>query len=170
MPWEFVNCICFSFSFSRSQRAVSRVSTNADRRPVLRVLAVLERSALPDVLSSEQPGSRTQKVAPDGRALRTGLSFPSWCISKPKVLIFLSRLRPELGLLVKLRLIRVRADEGARERTRTFEIRLVPAAAWRDISVKRAERHVIIYHIVHQPAPWDNVNSVSYLSTWVKQD
>ncbi len=33
------------------------------------------------------------------------------------------------GLLVKSRLIRIRADEGARERTRTLKIELVLAAA-----------------------------------------
>jgi hypothetical protein len=49
-------------------------------------------------------------------------------------------------LLVKLRLIRIRADEEARERTRTFEIRRVPAAAGRDIPVKRGDRHAMIYH------------------------
>jgi hypothetical protein len=70
-----------------------------------------------------------------------------------------------LELLVKLRFIRIRADEGARERTRTFEIRLVPAAAWRDIPIKRADRHAIIYHVMHQQAPWDNADSASYLIT-----
>jgi hypothetical protein len=48
------------------------------------------------------------------------------------------------GLLVKSRLIRIRADEGARERTRTFEIELVLDAAGRDIPIKRADRHAII--------------------------
>jgi hypothetical protein len=67
-----------------------------------------------------------------------------------------------LGLLGKLRLIRIRADEGAHERTRTFEIRLVPAAALRDIPIKRADRHAMIYHIRHQQAPWDNADSGSY--------
>jgi hypothetical protein len=28
----------------------------------------------------------------------------------------------------------------------------------------------MIYHIMHQQAPWDNVDSVSYLSAQVKQD
>jgi hypothetical protein len=37
------------------------------------------------------------------------------------------------GLLVKSRLIRIRADEGARERTRSFKKELVLAAAGRDI-------------------------------------
>jgi hypothetical protein len=41
------------------------------------------------------------------------------------------------GLLFKSRLIRIRADEGARERTRSFEIELVLAAAGRDIPIKR---------------------------------
>jgi hypothetical protein len=70
-----------------------------------------------------------------------------------------------LGLLVKLRLMRIGADEGARERTRTFEIRLVPAATGRDIPIKRADRHAIIYHVMHQRAPWDNAGSGSYLIT-----
>jgi hypothetical protein len=39
------------------------------------------------------------------------------------------------GLLVKSRLIRIRADEGAGERTRTFKIELVLAAAGRDIPI-----------------------------------
>jgi hypothetical protein len=69
------------------------------------------------------------------------------------------------GLLVKSRLIRIRADEGARERTRTFEIRLVPAAAGRDIPIKRADLHAIIYHVMPQQAPWDNADSGSYLFT-----
>ncbi len=43
------------------------------------------------------------------------------------------------GLLVKSRLIRIRAYEGARERTRSFEIELVLAAAGRDIPIKRAK-------------------------------
>jgi hypothetical protein len=47
------------------------------------------------------------------------------------------------GLLVKSRLIRISADEGAHERTRTFEIELVLAAAGRDIPIKRADRHPI---------------------------
>ncbi len=40
------------------------------------------------------------------------------------------------GLLVKSPLIRIGAGEGARERTRTFEIELVLAAAGRDIPLK----------------------------------
>jgi hypothetical protein len=38
------------------------------------------------------------------------------------------------GLLVKSRLIRIRADEGALKRTRSFEIELVLAAAGREIT------------------------------------
>ncbi len=64
----------------------------------------------------------------------------------------------------------IRADEGARECTRTFEIRLVPAAAGRDIPIKRADRHAIIYYVMHQQAPWDNADSVSFLSSLVKQN
>jgi hypothetical protein len=41
------------------------------------------------------------------------------------------------GLLVKSRSIRIRADEGARERTRSFEIELLLAAAGLDIPTKR---------------------------------
>jgi hypothetical protein len=67
-----------------------------------------------------------------------------------------STAKARLALLVKLRLIRIRTDEGARERTRTFETRLVPAAEGRDIPIKRADRHARIYHIMHQQAPWDN--------------
>jgi hypothetical protein len=70
-----------------------------------------------------------------------------------------------LGLLVKLRLIRIRADDGARERTRTFEIRLVPAVAGMTFPIKRADQHAIIYHIMHQQTPWDNADSASYLIT-----
>jgi hypothetical protein len=69
------------------------------------------------------------------------------------------------GLLVKSRLIRIRADEGARERTRTFEIELVLAAAGRDILIKRADRHAINYHVMHEQARWDNADSGSYLIT-----
>ncbi len=49
------------------------------------------------------------------------------------------------GLLVKSRLIRIRADEGAREHTRSFERELVLAAVGRDIPIKRADPHAIIY-------------------------
>jgi hypothetical protein len=58
------------------------------------------------------------------------------------------------GLLVKSRLIRIIADEGARERTRTrtFEIELLLAAAERDIPIKRADRHAINYYVMHQQA------------------
>jgi hypothetical protein len=68
-------------------------------------------------------------------------------------------------LLVKSRLIRIRADEGARKRTRTYEVELVLAAAGRDIPIKRAERHAINYYVMHQQTPWDNVVSRSYLIT-----
>jgi hypothetical protein len=71
----------------------------------------------------------------------------------------------ESGLLVKSRLIRIWADEGARERTRTFEIELVLAAAGRDIPINRADRHAIIYYVMHQQARWDNADSGSYLIT-----
>jgi hypothetical protein len=53
------------------------------------------------------------------------------------------------GLLVKSRLTRIRADEGARKRARTFEIELVLAAAERDIPIKRADRHAIIYYVMY---------------------
>jgi hypothetical protein len=46
----------------------------------------------------------------------------------------------------------------------------VRAAAERDIPIKRADWHAIIYHIMHQQAPWDNTDSGSYLITQVKQD
>jgi hypothetical protein len=69
------------------------------------------------------------------------------------------------GLLVKSRLIRIRADEGARERTRKFEIELVLAAMGRDIPIKRADRHAINYHVMHKQARWDNAGSGSYLIT-----
>jgi hypothetical protein len=46
----------------------------------------------------------------------------------------------------------------------------VPAAAGRDILIKRADRHAMIYRIVHQQAPWDNADPVSYLITQVKQN
>jgi hypothetical protein len=46
-------------------------------------------------------------------------------------------------------LIKIRADERAHKRTKTFEKRLVPAAAGRDIiPLKRPERHAIIYHVM----------------------
>ncbi len=72
-----------------------------------------------------------------------------------------------LGLLVKSRFNRIRADDGVRKRTRTFEIPLIvlAAAAGRDIPIKRADRHAIIYYVMHHQAWWDNVNSVSYLIT-----
>jgi hypothetical protein len=69
------------------------------------------------------------------------------------------------GLLVKSRLIRIRADEGARERTRSFEIELVLAAAGRDIPIKRADRHAIIYYVMHKQARWGNADAGSYLIT-----
>jgi hypothetical protein len=69
------------------------------------------------------------------------------------------------GLLVKSRLIRIRADEGPRERTRTFEIELALAAAGRDIPMKRADRHSIIYYVMHQQARWVNADSGSFLFT-----
>jgi hypothetical protein len=77
-----------------------------------------------------------------------------------------------LGLLVKLRLLEseLTGSSRSRERTRTFKIRLVPAAAGRDIPIKRADRHAIIYHIMHQQAPRDNADSGFYLITQVKQD
>ncbi len=56
------------------------------------------------------------------------------------------------GLLVKSCSIRIRADEGARERTRTFEVELVLAAAGRDIPIKRADRHPIDYYVMHKQA------------------
>jgi hypothetical protein len=76
------------------------------------------------------------------------LNYLTAIFLKPKGLIFLARPRPDWGLLVKFRLIRIRADEGARERTRTFEIRLVPATAGRDISHKtrRSARHDLSHH------------------------
>jgi hypothetical protein len=69
------------------------------------------------------------------------------------------------GLLVKSRLIRIRAAEGARERTRKFEIELVLAGAGRDITIKRADRHAIIYYVMHKQARWDNADAGSYLIT-----
>jgi hypothetical protein len=53
-----------------------------------------------------------------------------------------------LRLLVKLRFIRIRADEKARECTRTSEIWLVPAAAGRDVPIVvscLAALHIIVY-------------------------
>jgi hypothetical protein len=69
------------------------------------------------------------------------------------------------GLLVKSRLIRIRADEGTLKRTRTFEIELVLAAARRDIPIKRADRHAIYYYVMHKQARWGNAESGSYLIT-----
>jgi hypothetical protein len=46
----------------------------------------------------------------------------------------------------------------------------VPAAAGRDIPIKRADKQAIIHHITRQQAPWDNAESGSYLITSVKQD
>jgi hypothetical protein len=69
------------------------------------------------------------------------------------------------GLLVKSRLIRIRADEGARECTRSFEIELVLAAAGRDIPITRAHRHAIIYYVMQKQARWDNADSGCYLIT-----
>jgi hypothetical protein len=59
----------------------------------------------------------------------------------------------------------MRADEGARERTRTFEIPLVLAAAGRDIPIKSADWHAINYYVMHKQAQWDNADSGSYLIT-----
>jgi hypothetical protein len=39
----------------------------------------------------------------------------------------------------------------------------VPAAVGRDIPIKRADWQAMIYHIMHQHAPWDNADSVVYL-------
>jgi hypothetical protein len=69
------------------------------------------------------------------------------------------------GLLVKSRFIGIRADEGARESTRTFEIQLVLAVVGRDIPIKRTDLHAINYYVMHQQAPWDNADSGSYLIT-----
>jgi hypothetical protein len=69
------------------------------------------------------------------------------------------------GLLVKSRLSRIKADEGARDPTRTFEIELVLAAAGRDIPVKRADWHPINYYFMHKQARWGNVDAGSYLIT-----
>jgi hypothetical protein len=69
------------------------------------------------------------------------------------------------GLLVKSRLIRIRAAEGACERTKTFEIERVLAAAGRDIPMKRADRHAINCYVMHQEERWDNADSCSYLIT-----
>ncbi len=69
------------------------------------------------------------------------------------------------GLLVKSRLIRIRAYEGAREDTRSFEIELVLAVAGRDIPIKRADGHAIIYCVMHKQARWGNADAGSYLIT-----
>jgi hypothetical protein len=69
------------------------------------------------------------------------------------------------GLLVKSRLIRIRADEGTRERTRSFEIELALAAAGRAIPIKRADRYAINYYFMHKQARWDIADSGSYLIT-----
>jgi hypothetical protein len=69
------------------------------------------------------------------------------------------------GLLVKSCLIRIRADEGARERTRSFEIELVLAAAGRDIPIKRADRYAIIYYVMHMQARRGNADAGFYLIT-----
>ncbi len=74
------------------------------------------------------------------------------------------------GLLVKSGLIRIRAEEGAREHTRTLEIALVLAAAGRDIPIKRADWHAINYYFMHKQARWDNADSGSCLITQVKHD
>jgi hypothetical protein len=68
-------------------------------------------------------------------------------------------------LLVKSRLIRIRAYEGARERTRSFEIELVLAAAGRDIPIKRADRHAMIYYVMRKQAQWGNADAGTYLIT-----
>jgi hypothetical protein len=70
-----------------------------------------------------------------------------------------------LGLLVKSRLIGIRADEGARERTRSFEIELVLDAAGRDIQIKCADGHAIVYYVMRKQARWGNADARSYLVT-----
>jgi hypothetical protein len=60
-------------------------------------------------------------------------------------------------------LIWIKADEGARERTRTYEIELVLAAAGRDIPIKRADWPAMNYYVMHQQARWGNADSGSYL-------
>ncbi len=67
--------------------------------------------------------------------------------------------RAGLGLLVKSRLIKIRADEGPRERTRSFEIELVLAPAGRDIPIKRADWHAMIYYFMHKQAQWGNADA-----------
>jgi hypothetical protein len=62
-------------------------------------------------------------------------------------------------------LIRIRADEVACELVRSFEIELVLAAAGRDIPVKRAEWHAIIYYVMHKQARWGNADAGFYLIT-----
>jgi hypothetical protein len=74
------------------------------------------------------------------------------------------------GLLVKSRLIRIRADEGARERTRSFEIELVLAATGRDIQIKCVDWHAIIYYVMRKQARWGNADAGSYLIAYVKHD
>jgi hypothetical protein len=64
------------------------------------------------------------------------------------------------GLLVKSRLIRIRADEGARERTRSFKIELVLAATGRDIPIKR-DGHAKIYYVMNKQAWWGNADGGS---------
>ncbi len=71
----------------------------------------------------------------------------------------------ESELLVKSRFIRIRADEGTREHTRTFEIELVLVAEGRDIPIKRADWHAINYHVMHKQARWGNADAGSYLIT-----
>jgi hypothetical protein len=60
-------------------------------------------------------------------------------------------LGPRWGLLVKSRLIRIRADEGAREPTRL-------AAAGCEIPIKRADWLALNYYVMHQQARWDNAD------------
>jgi hypothetical protein len=43
----------------------------------------------------------------------------------------------------------------------------VPAATGRDIPIKRVAWHAMIYHIMHQQAPWQNADSGSYQSTYL---
>ncbi len=69
------------------------------------------------------------------------------------------------GLLVKSRLLRIRADEGARECTRSFEIELVLAAAGRDIPVKWADWHAVIYYVMHKQARRSSADAGFYLIT-----
>ncbi len=120
--------------------------------PQERVMAVRYRTAKPGFLSfavCSTPGGR--------RWYRTVRYRTTRYVPRS----FLYRYRCLMHIPVIL--IRIRADEGARERTRTFKIRLVLAAPGRDIPIKRADRHAIIYYVLHQQARWDNADSGSYL-------